>query len=209
MSRTLAILGLAAGAALGLQGCATLPVTTDVNPAYSVGNCHSYSFAQEHTVNASHPGAWGNPLNADRLRTAIEGNMTARGVALVPADTSDCVVGYAIGTRQVFNDYYGGWGPAWGMGWGYGYGYGFGGPGFGGWGYDGPWIQDETRIAIDVFDAHAHKAIWHGAVSQNASDLRGKNAENKIQAAAAAIFAKMPIGTPPAPVKGAPPGTVR
>jgi len=107
------------------------------------------------------------------------------------------VVGYAIGTRQVFNDYYGGWGPGWGVGWGVGYGWGRGR--YGGWGYDGPWVEDETRIAIDIFDARAHKAIWHGAVSQNASDLRGADAEAKINAAATAIFAKLPIGTPPPP----------
>ena len=43
--------------------------------------------------------------------------MAARGVT--PADdpaAADCIVGYAIGTRQVFNDYYAGWGPGWGYG---------------------------------------------------------------------------------------------
>jgi hypothetical protein len=202
MLRNPMICGLVVGVSLVLGACTTLRVTTDVNPAFSVGNCHSYTFAREHTVSAGQPGAWGNPLNADRLRTAIEGNMAARGVQRVddPAGNADCVVGYAIGTRQVFNDYYGGWGPGWGVGWGVGYGWGWGrGAGFGGWGYDGPWVEDETRIAIDIFDSHAHKAIWHGAVSQNASDLRGANAEAKINAAAAAIFGKLPIGTAPPP----------
>jgi hypothetical protein len=198
MSRSLMMCGFTAGATLALGACTTLRVVTDVNPAYSVGSCHSYAFAAEHTVSAGQPGAWGNPLNADRLRTAIEGNMAARGVQKVdgPGASPDCVVGYAIGTRQVFNDYYGGWGPGWGVGVGYGWGRG---RGYGGWGYDGPWVQDETRIAIDVFDARAHKAIWHGAVSQNASDLSGANAELKINAAASAIFAKLPIGTAPPP----------
>ena len=191
-----------AGVSLGLGACTTLRVTTDVNPGFSVANCHSYTFAQEHTVSAGQPGAWGNPLNADRLRTAIEGNMAARGVTRADGPgAADCVVGYAIGTRQVFNDYYGGWGPGWGVGWGVGYGWGR--RGFGGWGYDGPWVEDETRIAIDIFDARAHKAIWHGAVSQNASDLRGAEAAAKINAAAAAIFGKLPIGTvPPPPPSG-------
>jgi hypothetical protein len=201
MSKRLLILGLAASASLMLGACTTLHVTTDVNPAYSVANCHSYAFATEHTVSAGQPGAWGNPLNADRLRAAIEGNLASRGVSRVDdPQAADCVVGYAIGTRQVLNDYYGGWGPGWGVGWGVGYGWGR--RGFGGWGYDGPWVEDETRIAIDIFDQHAHKAIWHGAVSQNASDLRGANAELKINAAASAIFGKLPIGTPPP----APPG---
>jgi hypothetical protein len=200
MSRSLRVFGLVAGAALGLGACASLRVTTDVNPNLTLATCHTYGFAREHTVNASQPGAWGNPLNADRLRAAIEANMSARGVSLAGDQAAaDCVVGYAIGTRQVFNDYYGGWGPGWGMGWGFGYGGWGGARGFGGWGYDEPWVENDTRIAIDVFDAKAHKAIWHGAVSQDASDLRGKNAEAKINAATAAIFSKMPIGTPPPP----------
>ncbi len=181
-------------AALG--ACTTLKVTTDVNPNFSVSNCHSYTFATER--NAGGPdAAFSNPLNGDRLRAAIESNMAARGVTkAADAASADCVVGYALGTRQVFNDYYGGWGA----GWGYGWGPGWGRPGWGGWGYDGPWVENETRIVVDVFDAHAHKAIWHGAVSQTISDLTGPNAAAKINAATAAIFAKLPIGTvPPAP----------
>ena len=53
--------------------------------------------------------------------------------------------------------------------------------GYGGWGYDGPWVENETRIAVDLFDAKSHKAIWHGAVSQTASDLTGPNARGQDQ----------------------------
>jgi hypothetical protein len=188
---------LIAGLSAALGACTTLRVTTDVNPNFSVSNCHTYAFATEHSGGAD--AAFSNPLNGDRLRAAIEGNMAARGVTKA-ADraAADCVVGYALGTRQVFNDYYAGWGAGWGYGGGYGWGRrgGWGG----GWGYDGPWVEDETRIVVDVFDARAHKAIWHGAVSQTISDLNGPNAEAKINAATAAIFAKLPIGSaPPAP----------
>ena len=198
MSRSMIIGGLIAGLALSLGACTTLQVTTDVNPAYSVGNCHTYTFAHEFTASADRPAAWGNPLNGDRLRRAIEANLSARGVTRVndPA-AADCVFGYAMGTRQVFNDYYGAWG-----GWGYGWGYGWGPRRFGGywgWDYDGPWVENQTRISIDVFDARSHKPIWHGAVSQTVGDLTGPNAELKINNATAAIFAKMPIGTPPPP----------
>jgi hypothetical protein len=183
-------------AALG--ACTTLRVSTDVNPNFSVSNCHTYTFATERSGGAD--AAFSNPLNADRLRAAIEGNMAARGVTKAADKASaDCVVGYALGTRQVFNDYYAGWG-GWGYGgWGYG---GWGRPGWGwggGWGYEGPWVENETRIVVD---ARAHKAIWHGAVSESISDLKGPNAEAKINAATAAIFAKLPIGSaPPAPVR--------
>jgi len=182
---------IVAGLSAALGACTTLRVTTDVNPNFSVSNCHTYAFATERSGGAD--AAFANPLNSDRLRAAIEGNMAARGVTKA-ADKAgaDCVVGYAMGTRQVFNDYYAGWGP----GWGYGYGWGRRGWG-GGWGYDGPWVENETRIVVDVFDARAHKAIWHGSVSETISDLKGPNADAKINAATAAIFAKLPIGTPP------------
>jgi hypothetical protein len=183
------------GLAAGLAACTTLRVTTDVNPNFSVSNCHTYSFATEHSGGVD--AAFANPLNADRLRAAIESNLAARGVTKTADKAStDCVVGYALGTRQVFNDYYAGWGAGWGAG------YGWGRPGFGwggGFGYDGPWVENETRIVVDVFDARAHKAIWHGAVSETISDLKGPNAEAKINAATAAIFAKLPIGAQPAP----------
>jgi hypothetical protein len=183
-----------AGLSAALGACTTLRVTTDVNPNFSVSNCHTYAFATERSGGAD--AAFSNPLNGDRLRAAIEGNMAARGVTkAVDKAAADCVVGYALGTRQVFNDYYAGWGAGWGYG-GYG-GWGRRGGWGGGWGYDGPWVENETRIVVDVFDARAHKAIWHGAVSETISDLNGPNAEVKINAATAAIFAKLPIGSPP------------
>jgi hypothetical protein len=186
----------AAGAlVLGLAACTSLPVTTDVNPNMSVSNCHTYAFAKEYIANANQPAAYGNPLNAERLRVAIESNLAARGIQRA-ADhaAADCVVGYAMGTRQVFNDYYNGYGPGWGFG--YGGGWGRRGGIYGGWGWDGPSVSDETRIAVDLFDAKSHTPIWHASVSQNVSDLTGPNAEAKISAGTAAIFAKFPIAAP-------------
>jgi Domain of unknown function (DUF4136) len=191
---------VAAASFVGLAACTRLPVTTDVNPTMSVSNCHTYTFAQEHVANTDQPSAFGNPLNAERLRVAIESNLAARGIQRASdRGAAECVVGYAMGSRQVFNDYYGGFGVGFGGGFRRG---GFGG-GFGGWGYDGPWVQDETRIAIDLFEAHSHKPIWHASVSQSVSDLTGPNAEAKINAGTAAIFAKFPIAAPPPASGGA------
>jgi hypothetical protein len=185
----------AAGAlGVGLAACTTLPVTTDANPNMSVASCHTYAFANEHIANSDHPAAYGNPLNAQRLREAVAVNLAAKGIQPAEPATAQCVVGYAIGSRQVFNDYYAGWG-----GWGYG---GWGGGrrgGFsGGWGWDGPYVSDETRIAVDIFDARTRTPIWHASVSQNVSNLTGPNAEAKISQGTAAIFAKFPIATQPA-----------
>ncbi len=188
------VLTTAAGAVgLSLAACTTLPVTTDANPNMSVANCHTYAFANEHMANSDHPAAYGNPLNAERLRVAVASNLAAKGIQPVDRATAECVVGYAIGSRQVFNDYYAGWG-----GWGYGgWGYGRRGGFYGGWGWDGPYVNDETRIAVDVFDNKSHTPIWHASVSQSVSNLTGPNAEAKISEGTAAIFAKFPIAAPP------------
>jgi hypothetical protein len=186
----------AAAAGLGLAACTSLPVTTDINPNMSVSNCHTYTFATEHVANGYQPAAYGNPLNAERLRNSIAANLAARGIVAVPSGAAECVVGYAMGTRQVFNDWYGGYGP--GYGWGYGWGY-RGAYYGGGWGWDGPYVRDETRIAVDLFDAKSRTPIWHASVSQYVSDLTGPNAEAKINEGTAAIFAKFPIAMP-APV---------
>lgn len=176
---------------VGLAGCSSLPVTTDANPNMSVSSCHTYTFANEHIANSDHPAAYGNPLNAQRLREAVAVNLAAKGIQPADPATAQCVVGYAIGSRQVFNDYYAGWG-----GWGYG-GWGGGRRGgfYGGWGWDGPYVSDETRIAVDIFDAKSRTPIWHASVSQNVSNLTGPNAEAKISQGTAAIFAKFPLAT--------------
>jgi hypothetical protein len=176
------------GAMVVLEACTGLPVRTDINPSMSVANCHTYAFADEHVANTDQPSAFGNPLNADRLRMAIEYNMANRGIQKA-ADRkfADCVVGYAMGTRQVFDDYYGNFGIGWGWGGGWGR-RGFGG----GFGYDGPYVRDETRISVDLFDAKSRIPIWHASVSQSVSDLTGPNAVDKINIATNAIFTKFP-----------------
>jgi len=177
--------------ALGLSACNTVAVRTDYARDMSASVCHTYAFAMEHVANGDQPAAYANPLNAERLRVSIQSNMTARGIQLVDRATADCVVGYAMGSRQVFDGYYGGY---YGAGWGFG---GRRGWGFrGGWAYDGPWVENETRISVDLFDAKSHKPIWHASASQNVYELSGPEAVQKIDLATAAIFAKFPVGAP-------------
>jgi Domain of unknown function (DUF4136) len=189
---------VAASALAAVAACTPyVAVKTDSARDMSAGICHTYAFADEHVAGIDQPAAWANPLNAERLRVSIQSNMAAKGIQLVDRAAADCVVGYAMGTRQVFDGYYGGfYGAGWG-GWG-GRGFGVGG----GWGYDGPWVQNETRIAVDLFDAKNHRPIWHASASQYVDDLRGPNAVTKIDLATAAIFAKYPIGAPGAAVSG-------
>ena len=175
--------------------CTSLPVTTDMNPNASVSVCHTYTWAQEHVAAGVQPAAYGNPLNSDRLRAAIAYNLAARG--LQPAENhkdADCVIGYAIGSRVVADEYAGAY---------VGYGWGWGPRAWGPWGYDYPYIHNEGRISVDLFDAHTRTAIWHASVNQNVTDLTGPSAELKSNEAATAIFTKFPIGAPAPP---SPPG---
>jgi len=188
-------------ALLALEACTGLPVKTDINPSLSVASCHSYAFADEHVANTDQPSAFGNPLNADRLRVAIEANMSAKGIQKAAnRRAADCVVGFAMGTRQVFDDFYGDMGVGWGWGGGWGWRRGWGA----GVGYDGPYVRDETRISVDLFDAKTRVPIWHASVSQSVRDLTGPNAVEKINAAATAIFSKFPIGGAAAPMPAGP-----
>src|ERR1700679_106299 len=85
------VLATAAGAVgLGLAACTTLPVTTDANPNMSVSNCHTYAFANEHVANSDHPAAYGNPLNAQRLREAVAVNLAAKGIQPADQATAQC-----------------------------------------------------------------------------------------------------------------------
>jgi hypothetical protein len=179
---------VAASVVITLAACNTVSVKTDVAKDMSVAACHTYVFAQEHVANADQPAAYGNPLNAQRLKLAVQSNLSAKGIQ--PAsnrDSADCVVGYALGSRQVFDDYYGGLYGGWGFGGGFRR-RGFGG----GFYYDGPWVQNEVRIAVDLFDAKSHKPIWHASASQDTYELSGPNAEAKINLATTAIFNKFP-----------------
>ena len=182
---------VAASVLVGLAACNTVSVKTDAAKDMSVASCHTYAFATEHMANADQPAAYGNPLNAQRLKVAVQSNLSAKGIQLAATrDSADCIVGYALGSRQVFDDYYGG------LYGGFGFGGGFRRRGFGGGFYsDGPWVQNEVRIAVDLFDARSHKPIWHASASQNTYELSGPNAEAKINLATAAIFNKFPLLT--------------
>ena len=190
--------GAALSAVLALSACTTLPVSTDVNPNIPVSVCHTYAWAHEHYAGGSAQAAYSNPVNADRLRVAIQSNLAARGILRAGANqTPDCVVGYAIGSRVVADEY-AGWTGGYGYGWG-GWG-GWGGPGaWGNLGYAWPAVRNEGRISVDLYDAKTHRAIWHASVDQNVTDETGQDAEARITTAVAAIFQKFPapIVAPP------------
>ena len=164
-----------------LTACVSLRVTSDVNSAASVSQCHSYAWAGTLHTNGASPRSFANPLNESRLRAAIAANLAAKGVQ--PANTDpDCLVGYGIGVQTVVD---GGYPYGWG-GWAGRRGF------YGGWGWDYPYVYREGMVAVDLYDAKNRQALWHAYVDQNVAGLTGTAADNKIKAAVAAIFTKYP-----------------
>ncbi len=173
---------LVAATAMLAAGCA-LNVRSDADPALlSTVHCGSYAWAGAFRGSSPLRNTIANPLNEERLRSAIASHL-APATVLAPGSTADCLVGYGIGGDTVVDDA--------GAYWGYGYGYPWGPWGY--WG-GGPYVYREGIIAVDVYDAHSRKPLWHASANQSLFNASGPEAQKRIDAAVAAIFAKRPAG---------------
>ena len=186
MSRRLlrgAFLGLLAAS---LAGCA-LQVRSDVNrTAFHPGQCHTFAFAGAFRTDNPMRETVANPVNESRLRAAITQHMQSIGVQLTK-ENADCLVGYGIGSNLVVEPGF----PAGPYPYGFGY-WGWGGPFWGPWGWDGPYVYRQGMIGIDLYDAKTREPLWHASVDQNLYGATGADAEQKIDAAVAALFAHFP-----------------
>jgi hypothetical protein len=106
-------------------------------------------------------------VNENRLRSAIAAHLGSGGIQPTAAG-ADCLVGYGIGSNTVVEDAY----PY-------------------GWGWD-PYVYREGIIAVDLYDAKSGQPLWHASVEQSLYRVNGAEAEKRIDAAVAAIFAKYP-----------------
>jgi hypothetical protein len=157
--------------------------------AFHPGQCHSFAFAGSFRTDNPMHSTVANPVNESRLRAAITSHMQAIGVQLAK-ENADCLVGYGIGSNLVVEPGY----PVGPYPYGpYGFGYwGWGGPYGGPWGWDGPYVYRQGMIGIDLYDAKTREALWHASVDQNLYGATGAAAEQKIDAAVAALFAHFP-----------------
>jgi Domain of unknown function (DUF4136) len=196
---------VAVSVAAVLAGCTTLRVTSDTNTALArTVQCHTFAWAGSFRGgNDSLRTTVANPVNESRLRAAIEINLRTVGVQPVPGAAgqvpgapgpgpqaaagsapyagADCLVGYGIGVHSAVEGGY----P---YGYGYGWGWRYGGP----WGWDYPYVYREGIIAVDIYDARSRQALWHASVMQDLIGVTGEKAEQRIQAAVAALFTKYP-----------------
>jgi hypothetical protein len=131
-------------------------------------------------------------LNDTRLRAAVESNLGAQGLQAAAGTTADCTVSYAIGSRLAVD-------PATPR-FSWGFGMGFGHRGFGsavGVSSSPSYDYREGRIAVNLFNARTNEPVWHASVDLDVTELTGADAQRKINAAVAAIFAKFPTAVAP------------
>jgi Domain of unknown function (DUF4136) len=174
-----------------LVACTATRVNTDSNAATSVSACHSFSWVDPTVAPPPAYSAFANPINDQRLRTAVAKRLAAR--AILPVENgavADCLVSHAIGTRESFSESAGRSHFSFGIGTGFGFGRHSGGSVF----IDSsePYAYREGRIAVDLFRASSHEPVWHADAEVDVSRLTGVDAESRIDAVVTAIFAKFP-----------------
>ena len=185
---------------LSLSACATpLKSSVDVADNAEFGELKTYAWITDQplfTSNAASPDVV-NPLNEQRIRTAVEEQLENKGYQKVTIGQADFVVAFTLGARDRVRvtQYYNDFGYRY-----YGYHHGFGrfGRGFGGFGRGfggfGPSVSVRTftegTLVVDIFDNTEKEAIWHGSASKRLS--RDNGTRELIDEAVTVLLAEFP-----------------
>lgn len=172
---------LSAGTAFGQK----ISVDYDKNTDFS--KFKTYAFA----VGTPTP----ETLTNQRIESAIEAQLTARGLTRVQSSAELTVVFHCAVAQQTQLDTTNlsgwGWGPGWGRGWGWG------GRFRGGWGgLGGNAITQVEQIPVgtlivDIGDSTNRKYIWRGTATKTLSSNQAKN-EKSIDQEVKKMFEKFP-----------------
>jgi hypothetical protein len=132
-------------------------VKTDYDRSISFDQYKTYSWQNVETQ---------DPLWVDRIKSAVDTDLTAKGWTQVPSGGNISLV--AIETtqdRQTLNTFYDGFGGGWRWG------------GFG----DATTTTDTYKVGtlvLDMFDTQTKKLVWRGSASDTLSDKTDKNIKN-------------------------------
>jgi hypothetical protein len=107
-----------------------------------------------------------NPLWVDRIKSAVDAALTAKGWTQVPSDGNISLVAIeATKNQQTLNTFYNGFGGGWRWG------------GFG----NATTTVDNYKVGtlvLDMFDTQTKKLVWRGSASDTLSDKTDKNIKN-------------------------------
>jgi Domain of unknown function (DUF4136) len=137
-------------------------------------------------------------LTSNRITTAIDAELAAKGMTKTEADTADIYVGFqtAIGQEKEFTSFNTGWGygPGWGGGWYGGYG------GYGGMSTSTTYGSTSTvyvgQLDLSMYDPAQKQLIWRGVASKT---LDPKAKPEKKQKNITKAVAKLLKNFPPKP----------
>lgn len=179
------VLVLATMLALASTGCVGFAVNSDYDPNADFSGFRSWYWLP--------PSPSGDPridndLVANRIRTAVEQSLAARGFAKTSTGEGSFGLGYHGFIEgkidvQTIDRYYG-----YGRGWGH-YGGGYGGVA------TETYVDqyDEGTLIIDIVDTGSQKLVWRGSTSARVSETDSPaERDERTRAAVDAILAKFP-----------------
>jgi Domain of unknown function (DUF4136) len=146
---------------VALLACASFAqqVKTDYDRSANFSQYKTYSWEAVKTS---------NQLDVDRIKNAVDADLTAKGFTQVPSGGSVCLVAIeATQNQQTLNTFYNGFGGGWRW--------------RGGFGGNTTTYVDNYKVGtlvLDVFDAQSKKLLWRGSASDTLSDKADKNIKN-------------------------------
>jgi hypothetical protein len=147
---------------LALAGCSTMEINYDYDPKASFAGLKTYAWLDEPQKMTGDPRIDDNTILRDRIHTAVDAGLAARGFRKASKDP-DFLVAYHVSldrrqSVQTLNSYYG-----YSPGWGYGYGASYR-PGY--WG-GAPetyvYEYEEGTLILDVVDPKTKELMWRGS----------------------------------------------
>jgi hypothetical protein len=146
----------------------------------------SANFAQYKTYSWEHVKSQ-DPLDVDRIKTAVNGALAAKGWTQVDSGGDVSIVAVEITrNQQTLNTFYDGFGGGWGW------------RRFGGGGLGEATTTTETykvgTVVVDLFDTKTKQLIWRGAESDTLSNNSNKNIKN-LDKGVEKMFKQFPPGS--------------
>jgi hypothetical protein len=152
-------------------------VKTDYDRSADFTQYKTFSWENVHTQ---------NPLWVDRIKSAVNSALAAKGWTLVDSGGSVSIMALEMNqTHQTLDTYYDGFGGGWGW-------RRWGGGGFG----DATTTTSTYTVGtlvVDLFDSKTKALIWRGSASDTLSDKSDKNIKH-LDKAVDKLFEHFPIG---------------
>src|ERR1700676_5219975 len=153
-------------------------VKTDYDRNANFAQYKTYSWEQVKTQ---------NPLDVDRIKSAVNAALAAKGWTQVDSGGDICIMAMEIiRNQQTLNTFYDGFGGGWGW------------RRFGGGGFGDATTTTETykvgTVVVDLFDTKTKQLIWRGTESDTLSNKSDKNIKN-LDKGVEKMFKQFPPGS--------------